>query len=283
MMPPEPFVNATAVAQFLAITRRQVFELARAGKIPAHPLLGTRRKVWRFKLSEVDAVASGTRQHCTPTVMGPWPKSVPNVKCVPAVPAAGRSNPMAKGWFRRKQDKLVYCWYNADGKERSKVVGPSTMTDEEGWLEVGTLGLDKLVNKPDPPKVTFGEVLQHFIAYGKKKTGGDKAYSSKITEGRNARLHLSHWLQHVAKDIEPLEVQEWIDAQSKGLRSKLRSMMSAVYKHGQKFGLLPRTQESNPINWVSAPTVSDYEAVSLSPEESFAILERISVHWYGCS
>ena len=59
----EHFVDANTVAQFLAITRRQVLELARAGKIPAHPLLGSRRKVWRFKLSEVDdAVAAGTSQ-----------------------------------------------------------------------------------------------------------------------------------------------------------------------------------------------------------------------------
>jgi hypothetical protein len=40
--------------------------------------------------------------------------------------------------------------------------------------------------------VTFGEVLQHYLAYGKKKTGEDKAHSSKITDGRNARLYLSH-------------------------------------------------------------------------------------------
>ena len=183
---------------------------------------------------------------------------------------------MAKGWFRRKKGKLVYYWYNANGKERSKVVGPNTMTDEVGWLEVGTLGLDKFVNQPDPPKVTFGEVLQHYLAYGKKKTGEDKAHSSRNTDGRNARLHLSRWSQHVAKDIEPLEVQEWIDGLSKGLRSKLRNMMSAVYSHGQKFRMIPRTEESNPMKWVSATTVSDYEAVSLSPEESFAILERIS-------
>ena len=60
---PEPFVDAETVSQFLAITRRQVLELARAGKIPAHPLLGSRRRVWRFRLSEGDdAVASGTRK-----------------------------------------------------------------------------------------------------------------------------------------------------------------------------------------------------------------------------
>jgi integrase len=183
---------------------------------------------------------------------------------------------MAKGWFRRKKGKLVYYFYNANGSERSKVVGPSTMTHEEGWLEVGTLGLDKLVNKPDPAKVTFGEVLQHYLAYGKKKTGEDKAHSSKITDGRNARLYLSHWSEYAAKDIEPLEIQEWIDGLSKGLRSKLRNMMSAVYSHGQKFRMIPRTAESNPMKWVSATTISDYEAISLSPEESFAILERIS-------
>jgi integrase len=183
---------------------------------------------------------------------------------------------MAKGWFRRKKGKLVYCWNNSNGDERSKVVGLSTMTDDGGWLEVGKLGLDKLVNQPDPAKVTFGEVLQHYLSYGKKKTGEDKAHSSKNTDDRNARLHLSHWSEYVAKDIEPLEIQGWIDGLSKGLRSKLRNLMSAVYCHGQKFRMIPRTEECNPMKWVSATTVSDYEAISLSPEESFAILERIS-------
>lgn len=141
----------------------------------------------------------------------------------------------------------------------------------EGWRT----GLDKLVNKPDSVSVTFGDVLNHYLAYGKKKTGEDKAHSSENTDERNARLHLSYWAGRVAKDIEPLEIQEWIDQKSKGLRSKLRSMMSAVYNHGQKFGLIPRTEGSNPMRWVSATTVSDFEAVSLSPEESCAILERI--------
>jgi integrase len=182
---------------------------------------------------------------------------------------------MAKGWFRRKQGKLMYCWYSAAGVEHAKVLGLDTLSNEEGWLKVGELGLDKLAGKPDPAKITFGDVLGHYLAYGKKKTGDDKAHSSKITDGRNARLHLSHWAGRVAKDIEPLEVQEWIDGLSRGLRSKIRSMMSAVYNHGQKFGMIPRTEGSNPMKWVSATTVSDYEAVSLSPEESFAILERI--------
>jgi len=121
-------------------------------------------------------------------------------------------------------------------------------------VKSGELGLQKMVGKPDPAKVTFGEVVGHYLIYGKTRTGEDKAHSSKKTDERNARLHLSRWSGRVAQDIEPLEVQEWIDGQTRGLRSKLRNIMSAVYRHGQKFGLIPRKEESNPMNWVSAPT-----------------------------
>jgi excisionase family DNA binding protein len=66
----EPYVDANTVADFLAITRRQVLELARAGKIPAHPLPGSRRKVWRFKLSEVDAsIAHGSSKSAQSTIV----------------------------------------------------------------------------------------------------------------------------------------------------------------------------------------------------------------------
>lgn len=67
----EPFVDADAVAAFLCVERRQVLELARAGKIPSHPLLGSRRKVWRFKLSEVDAAISGLSGKPTQSTIGP--------------------------------------------------------------------------------------------------------------------------------------------------------------------------------------------------------------------
>lgn len=61
-MTPEPFVTATEVAEHLKIMRRQVLEMARKNRIPAHPIcFGSRRKMWRFKLSEVDqTIASRT-------------------------------------------------------------------------------------------------------------------------------------------------------------------------------------------------------------------------------
>ena len=60
----EPFVTADDVAAHLKVRRRQVLEMRRKGIIPAHPLgTGKRRKVWRYRISEVvAAIASGARK-----------------------------------------------------------------------------------------------------------------------------------------------------------------------------------------------------------------------------
>jgi excisionase family DNA binding protein len=50
----ESYVSATTVAKFLGLSRRTVMKMAREGGIPAHPVSGSARRTWRFKLSEVD-------------------------------------------------------------------------------------------------------------------------------------------------------------------------------------------------------------------------------------
>src|SRR5919109_1595732 len=93
------------------------------------------------------------------------------------------------GWFRRKGGRLLYCWRNDAGNERCKVIGDASMTDAEGWLAVADLDLNKQVGKPDPKNATFGEVLDHWLDYGKSKTGMDKDASTKETDERNAKKH----------------------------------------------------------------------------------------------
>ena len=58
-MTPEPFVSAEKAADFLDISRRYLLSLARKGIAGAYPLDGqAKRKVWRFRLSElVEAIA----------------------------------------------------------------------------------------------------------------------------------------------------------------------------------------------------------------------------------
>jgi len=50
----EPLVNERVIACFLQVTPRRVLEMARKGHIPAHPL-GSKRRTWRFRVSEISA------------------------------------------------------------------------------------------------------------------------------------------------------------------------------------------------------------------------------------
>ncbi len=48
--------------------------------------------------------------------------------------------------------------------------------------------------------------------------------------------------------------------------------MSLVFKHGQRYGLIPRDEESNPTRFVRCKTTSDYEAMILTPQQAFSVL-----------
>ena len=79
----ERFVDADEAGKFLSLNRRRILELARAGKLPGHPIgVGTRR-VWRFRLSELAAAISSTGK--------PWFSSRQRTSMVrpTAVPASG--------------------------------------------------------------------------------------------------------------------------------------------------------------------------------------------------
>lgn len=56
----EGFVDADEAGKFLSLNRRRILELARAGKLPGHPIGEGKRRVWRFRLSELAAAVSQT-------------------------------------------------------------------------------------------------------------------------------------------------------------------------------------------------------------------------------
>ena len=57
----EAFVDAEQAARFLSLTRRRVLDLARAKRLPGHPIGDGARRVWRFRLSELAAVIAATK------------------------------------------------------------------------------------------------------------------------------------------------------------------------------------------------------------------------------
>ncbi|HET9306116.1 MAG TPA: site-specific integrase [Candidatus Sulfotelmatobacter sp.] len=48
--------------------------------------------------------------------------------------------------------------------------------------------------------------------------------------------------------------------------------MSLVHKSGMRYGLIPRDEESNPLRFVRCKTTSEYEALILTPKQSFNLL-----------
>ena len=57
----EGFVDADEAGEFLSLTRRRVLDLARARKLPGHPIGDGARRVWRFRLSEIAAAIAATK------------------------------------------------------------------------------------------------------------------------------------------------------------------------------------------------------------------------------
>ncbi|HWO31247.1 MAG TPA: helix-turn-helix domain-containing protein [Candidatus Acidoferrum sp.] len=58
----EGFVDADEAGKFLSLNRRRILELARAGKLPGHPIGDGARRVWRFRLSEIAAAIAATKK-----------------------------------------------------------------------------------------------------------------------------------------------------------------------------------------------------------------------------
>ncbi len=58
---------------------------------------------------------------------------------------------------------------------------------------------------------------------------------------------------------------------------KRARVMSIVYKHAQRHGLIRRSEESNPLRFVRCKTTSDYEAIILTPEQVCTVL--LGLQW----
>ena len=59
-------------------------------------------------------------------------------------------------------------------------------------------------------------------------------------------------------------------------KDKLRRIMSIIYTQAQKYGLVPRSESSNPVRWVEQSSKSSYRPVVIDPAMAAKILEKLS-------
>src|SRR6266446_3309099 len=200
-----------------------------------------------------------------------------------------------QGWLKREKRSRGETWVlffrtvrKSDGKRVENKIPIGLVKDFSSescaWAEVERQHLH--INQVDfRGCITFADLAQHYAEHELSEPTESihpKAHTTIKGYERILRNRLlPRWGNRVALSIEPLEVEEWLKT-LKGKKElanptldKTRRVMSLVYRHGQRYGLIPRNQESNPMRFVRCKTTSGYEAMILSPEQAYAVLLKL--------
>src|SRR5579864_1282473 len=159
-------------------------------------------------------------------------------------------------------------------------------TEHSAWEEVQRQHLHLQINKTDfKGRVTFDDLAQHYRVHELGDQSEAVEPKSQTTIAGYERILknrvLDKWGKRDALGIEPLQVEQWLKTLKleEGLENptldKTRRVMSLVYKHGQRYGLIPRTAEANPMRFVRCKTTSEYEAMILNPRQAFDVLMEL--------
>jgi integrase len=159
-------------------------------------------------------------------------------------------------------------------------------SESAAWEEVNRLRLHEQINKPEfKGPVTFGHLAQHYIdnELGDQAEAVDpKSHSTIAGYKRNLQRHiLPKWRRRIALSIEPLEVEAWLKNMKRELHlenptlDRQRRIMSLVFRSAQRYGLIPRGEQHNPMRFVRCKTTSGYEAKTITPRQAWEIWSRL--------
>jgi integrase len=163
--------------------------------------------------------------------------------------------------------------------EHTCVVGPVAdfPREKDAWLEI-----DRRHIKPQPDQsairtgcLTFGDLAASYMQNGMKKLAVTTQYT--VTHYLDDYL-IPRWGKSTALDIQPLEIEGWLGslALSNPTKDKIRRIMSIVYTRAQKYGIVPRSDSSNPVKWVEQSAKSSYKPIVLDPATAAKIFEQMS-------
>jgi integrase len=191
-----------------------------------------------------------------------------------------------RGWLTKHQGTRsgwtwVYHYYRTKPEtgrrvEATVTIGAATRfpKEKDAWAEVERRYLqpDSVQNKIG--RITFRELVEN---YRKKAYPKLSITTQAITAHILDDYLLTRWGENFALDIEPDEIEEWLDALALAspTKEKIRRVMNVVYRRGQKSGLLPRTGDGNPVAFVTQSSKSSYKAVIVTPEQAFRIMMEL--------
>jgi integrase len=195
---------------------------------------------------------------------------------------------------RGKVWRLRFRITRADGNrvEHAIVIGTQKELPTRAAAREFVKSLYLPINHPAPNSngrpVTFSDIAGHYIqeelSEDQNQASAPKAYSTTATYRRYLRKWvLPRWGDQVALLIAPLDLENWLKelGRKRGLenqtRSKIRQVIGLVYKHAQRVGFLPRTEQANPIRFVRQSTASNFDPIILTPAQAFAIINQLGL------
>ena len=180
------------------------------------------------------------------------------------------------GWLRRRKrpklgDVWVFCYRRRrphDGKwveATPIVVGPiqDLASKEAAWRRVKELQLNPN-RQSASTQMTFGELALHYAQHDllndQHEVVPEETHLTILKcRGYRDTWILPRWERVVALAVIPSEVEKWLKEIKRDHHienrtlSEIRKIMDLVYRHGQRFGLLPHSNEGNPILLVRRP------------------------------
>ena len=157
------------------------------------------------------------------------------------------------------------------------VIGPESMSDDEGREAVGVLkkeGKIKMDGVVRDEKSTYSDLAAYYFANKEFNKQSTKNHYDQIING----VLVPRWGKKIAVKIRPVEVKHWLKTLEieDPTRAKYRSVMGTVYTFAQSEGVIPLGLENNPLHYVKGfSAVSDYESVTLEPEQTYTVLEQL--------
>ena len=194
-----------------------------------------------------------------------------------------------RGWITKEQRKKngpvwVYHWYilkPETGKkaEQTCVIGAIAdfPSEKDAWREIERRHLKPQLDQKAivTGRLTFGDLAASYRENGMKKL----AVTTQYTVGHYIDDYLlPRWGTSFALDIQPLDIEQWLGSlkRSNPTKDKIRRIMSVTYTRAQKYGLVPRSESSNPVRWVEQSAKSSYKPIVVDPATAAKIFQALS-------
>ena len=163
-------------------------------------------------------------------------------------------------------------------QERSKIIGTLAdfPTESKCWLEIDRQRLIEQINQPQSTdKLRFRHLAEFYLnseAFKKLAPTTQYCYRHIVND-----YLVPAWGDQFAVDIKSLAVEKWLRSLELAAptRGKTKYVMLVVFLHAEKYDRIPNGFTANLESKIDIETSSDYEAVILTPEQTFTILQRM--------